>query len=271
MAGEEENGDLEVLFVADGEPLEEPAVADEKPAVRTLTDDEYNELVRKADAASALASPLGSLVERLDQNQQRQVPANYQQPTETEEEFAARMEQQAFLPGQFGKVIDELTTRKIGPVVARMSDIIISQSKQIMRSDPERGEMFRKFEKDIDQEAANLPRTVDIYEKAYEKVMLRKQPELLEQQRIADREQIKKELMAELAAAGVVLPQEGEQRKAAIQSLGQRAGSGNASGGSGSKRISLYESEAQRMLDIGMDPKNAQQVERYLANHPRRK
>ena len=181
----EENQDLEVLFVQDGEPLEEPVAEPEPDAgKKILTQEEYEALVRQGQAAQTLAQPLTGLVETLKAGREQQVPANMQQPGESEEEFWQRMENEAFVPGKFKDTMTKVMERQTAPIVNRMAQVILEQSKQLMRVDPERGELFRKYEKEIVEEARNLPQSPDVYEKAYEKVVLRKQPEIFQEQKI---------------------------------------------------------------------------------------
>lgn len=266
----DQNDDLEVMFVADGEPIEEPAqVVETPPAGKTLTDEQYQELVRRGESASTLAAPLAGLVERMGQ---AQPPVNVQQPGETDDEFYARMEQEAFLPGKFGEVMKKVNERQTAPIVNRMAGIILGQAKQLMRVDPERGTSFRKYEKEIERVAERLPQTPDLYEKAYQQVMLEKQPEIFEEQKLAFKEQMKKELLAELGIDPATMGGKAQPARQAVQSLGQRATSGSGGAASGEKAtLRLYESERQKMMDLGMDPKDANAVQSWLRNHPRRK
>ena len=268
--GEDENG-LEVLFVQDGDPIEEKQPDENQEQAqkgRTLSDEEYAELVRKADGAAALAEPIAELVKKVAAPAQS--PA-VQQAGETDEEFMARMEQQAFIPGKFGETMRAVSERINAPVIGQMANIILNQARQIMRSDPERGATFRKYEQEIVEVAKTLPQTANVYEQAYEKVLLRKQPEILEEQRKADKEELKKEIMAELGIDPATVGQKQPTRKP-IESLGQRSAAGGGAGQeSGKQVIRLYESERDRMMAIGLDPKDPDAVAVYLKNHPRRK
>ena len=262
-AGGEEEG-LEVLYVQDGDPIEEPAVEAEppKPEGKVLSESEYQELLKRADTSAGLAEPLSKLVEKMAS------PAPQQQEQrvgETDEEFYARMEQEAFLPGKFGEVMKKVAERQNAPVIGQMAKIILDQSKKIMRSDPERGAMFRKYEQEIVEVAGTLPQTADVYEQAYEKVLLRKQPEILEEQRKLDREALKKEILEELGIDPVTL----KPGSKPMVTLGQ--GSAGGGGSAPVAKIRLYESERDRMIDLGLDPKDPDVVASYLRTHPRRK
>ena len=267
--GDVNEGDLDVVLVSDGEPVVERVVV-EKVEGRTLTDEEYQELVRKGDASSRIVAPLTSLVERMQGGQQA---ANVQVPVESEEEFYARMEQQAFMPGQFGKVMGEVSKRQMAPVIGRMGQIVLDQAKRLMRVDPEKGETFRKYEGEIEKEVQQVPaqfRGPEVYEEVYQKVLARKQPELMDERLEKERERIRAEIIKEYGledgGGGAAQP-----ARKPMQSLGQRASAPNAEGGQARQSLRLFESERDRMVNIGMNPTDPQQVQSFLKNHPRRK
>jgi len=263
-----ESGDLEVLYVQDGEPIEEPVEEPPKPEGKVLTAEEYEALTKKADASAAIAAPLAGLVERLG-SQQPAVPANMQQPGETEEEFYARMEQQAFLPGQFGKVLKESLAREYAPVVNRMAGIILSQAKQIIRNDPERGATFRKYEKEIEEVAQRLPQTPDMYEQAYQQVMFKHQPDIINERMATMEAELEKKILAKYGIDPENVQPKGPSRQPVV-SLGQKAAGGQGQERAQSQTIRLYESEKERMINSGLDPSNAYAVQAWLKNHPRR-
>lgn len=268
----EGNQDLEVLFVQDGEPLEEPVAEPEPDAgKKILTQEEYESLVRQGQAAQTLAQPLEGLVQTLKAGREQQIPANMQQPGESEEEFWQRMENEAFVPGKFKDTMTKVMERQTAPIVNRMAQVILEQSKQLMRVDPERGTLFRKYEKEIVEEARNLPQSPDVYEKAYEKVVLRKQPEIFQEQMASMTAELEKKILEKYGidpntAQAKVQAQPGRKPVSAL---------GNPSGVSGNEspqgtKIRLYESEKERMLSQGLDPSNPYAVQNWLKNHPRR-
>jgi hypothetical protein len=260
------NEDLEVMFVQDGAPLEDAPV-EEKPEGKVLSQAEYDELVRRSEAAQALGQPIARLAEGLAERQQ---PVQVQQPGETDEEFYARIESQAFMPGQFGRAMKEVQERTLAPVMGRYSQIILDQAKKLMRVDPEKGETFRKYERDIDKEVEQLPKTPDVYEVAYQRVMMRRQPEIMEERLKAHEVEIEKKVLEKygIDPASVGVP-EGKERRPAMETVSTR--SGGAPAPKGPQALRLYESERDRMLAIGLDPKDPRAVSAFLKNHPRRK
>ena len=174
------------------------------------------------------------------------------------------------MPGKFGQVMKAVSSREYAPVVNRMAGIILGQAKQLMRVDPERGQTFRKYEKEIEATASRLPQTPDVYEVAYKQVLLEKQPEIFEEQKLAYKDQMKKEILAELGLDPETYQPKQGQRQPAVQSLGQRAGAGGGGQPAERQTLKLFESEKQRMLDLGMDPRDPNAVQSWLRNHPRR-
>lgn len=260
--------DFDVVFVKDGEVLEEQA-EEEKPAGRQLSEEEYAELVKKGDSSNALVAPLSSLVEKMQAPQQ---PANVQLPGESDEDFWKRVEEQAFVPGQFRKAMTDVQQRAMAPILGQYASVIMKQAKQLMRVDPERGTLFRKYEKEIDQEYERIPpqqRHPDVYNDIYERVMVRHQPEMMQEERTKLKDELKAEILKEY---GIDPNKDKPVPGVRVQSLNQRAGAPNAEPRSQEgKALRIFESERDRMVSIGMDPKDPDQVRSYLNSHPRRK
>jgi len=274
----EDGSNLEVMLVRDGEVLEDTPVEESVvPKGKTLTEEEYQELVRKGETANSLASPLTGLVEQLGRQQQQ--PVNVGKPEESDEEFYARMENQAFVPGQFGKVMGEVQKRTLAPVLGQYSGIILDQAKKLMRVDPDNGALFRRFEGEIEREVERIPgqyRHPKVYEEVFQRVLLKHQPEIIKETIEGQQPELEKAILAKYGLDPEKLKKEQEEggikpARQAVQSLGQRNSPISMGQGEGKGGLKLFESEAERMSNQGLDPKDPDQVRSWLKFNPRRK
>jgi hypothetical protein len=115
-----------------------------------------------------------------------------QQPGESNEEFSKRVKESGLLYEDPVNVVSEINTRLNGPIIQRVLDQNLRLQKQIMRIDPKRGELFMKYESEIDAEFNKLTpqqrySDPDVYQKLYRVVISEHVDDLVEE-RLKERE-----------------------------------------------------------------------------------
>lgn len=181
------NEDFELVTVSE-EQLQEPEPKPESdPGTITLTKEELDNLKRARSSEEALANGLKEISAAL-KPQQMAMPVQ-QMPGESPEEYSARLEKELFEPGKGAKAIEEAVGRYVGPVFGQYSKALTDAHKRILQLDPEKGPVYKKFGDEIEQEArALVPKmgyTPELYEEAFNRVVLRKQPEIIAEQAAA--------------------------------------------------------------------------------------
>jgi cell division septum initiation protein DivIVA len=166
-----EDPEEEIVFLNPGEtpPEPEPEVDEEKERLK----EEIEALRRQAAQGDRIENGLSQLGQAL--NKPQEVPSP--EPGESEEDFAKRMEQDFFKPGMTSKIFQEALRRYAGPALTQIMGNTAAQSKQILMVDPEKGSVFRQYEKEIEEERKRLPQNEQydplVYHKLLDRIMAR--------------------------------------------------------------------------------------------------
>lgn len=193
MAEFEGQEDVEFIEVAAGAPLEEPKEAAEAPQdVITMKLDELEQLKRARSSEETLTAGLKEVVQAL---KGQQAPLNQGQTVgESEEEFSTRLERQLFEPGSAKKALEEAVARFAGPTFGQYTKALADANKKLLMVDPEKAPYYKKYAEEIEQEARTMVQVQgyapNTYEGAYERVMSRKQPDLIAERAAILAEQI---------------------------------------------------------------------------------
>lgn len=216
-----DDGDLDIVLVdqvsekkAKPEPVEQLANSERDATSETM-------LANQAAQSKALIDGLGALGDKIGKVQPINVPL--QQPQESEEEFAKRIEEELYKPGGAAKALREATNRQLGPLVGAFQSEILSAKKELLQHDPELGAYYKRFKDEVEQRVQATPRNQwdgEIYRRALKDVLIEKGP-TLRQEEMA--EQIKKGIEEGLKAAGIDTSKSKAVPAPAMQALGGRA------------------------------------------------
>jgi len=182
---EEDDDDAEVVILRPGEepPEEEEPVDDEKEDLKRQIAELSNRANDPSATGKAIADSLSQVLNRPVNQQETQQPQ--QQPGESEEEFAARFAKQVWKPGEEYKAIKDAILRIVGPAYQQTIGATVKQSKKLIAADPEKGPLFRKYEKQIEEERRKMPwhqqNDPEVYEQLYERVVAQN-PEVQQEQ-----------------------------------------------------------------------------------------
>ncbi len=169
---------------------EEEAAVEKAPEEKPLTKEEIEELRKRADAQVQTKETFNLLSEQFKASQKTQVnpqPANIpqQRPTETDEEYGKRVEEEMFKPGRALGILRETIGKEVAPVIQNLQNITVQQGRRLLELDPEKGTYFKKYKGEIDEFVRGLPpvqqMTPGVYDFAYDRVMSTKQNEIVEE------------------------------------------------------------------------------------------
>jgi len=167
---------------------EEEAKAEEVPEEKPLSKEEIEDLRKRADAQAQTKETFNLLSEQLKaqgRQQASQQPANIpqQRPTETDEEYAKRVEEEMFKPGRTLAIMRETIGKEVAPVIQNLQNITVQQGRRLLELDPDKGTYFKKYKNEIDEFVRGLPpvqqMTPGVYDFAYDRVMATKQDEIV--------------------------------------------------------------------------------------------
>jgi hypothetical protein len=174
--------DKDVEFVVDtGQQVEvEPEVI-EKPA-STVSNEEFEALRKRADSTELLARSVEQMASTM-----RPAPANVTQQgqVESDEEFARRIEEEAYKPGGFAKSVQEAAQRQIQPLRQQFSSALLDTKKDLLRVDPALGEKYKRFEKEVEDRVQAIPRQYwhpDIHRQVLKDVLTEKSNVLVQEE-----------------------------------------------------------------------------------------
>lgn len=225
----------EIEIVTEEQAKEEEAkskIETEKP----LTKEEVEELRKKADIQAQNKDIFNLLSEQMKKTNTNQNPVNIapQRPSESDEEYAKRFEEEMFKPGAGLRAMRELVGREVAPAFQNLQSITVQQSRRILELDPDKGGYFKKYREEIDETVRNLPPeqrlNPGVYDWAYDKVIASKQGEIVEE-KVQSRidKLVEEKVKAKLKELGV--EEEGEEgeekpvRRTTYTETGRSAGS----------------------------------------------
>ena len=179
------NEEDELIVLGPGEEApEEESEETADDSKMTLSRDEFEALRNKSDSTSALTESFKTLAEKL--NRDPETPANVaQKPGESEEEFAKRLEEMMFKPGQTGKAIQEAILRYVSPAIQQSMGAAIEAHKRVLELDPDTGPKFKRYKDEIEKKVGALPQNQRLmpgaYKWAYDQVVSEHQGEIIEE------------------------------------------------------------------------------------------
>lgn len=256
---------LEIVELEDGQqvPKEDPPAVVEAPSnKKVLTDEEYSELVRGRDSTAALTDGLGKLAETLKMPSQ---PANV--PQQQQGFDPKELEDEAWKPGGFTSAVQKILQQQLGQQSGPMAAALVQQNKKLLKLDPSTKENFEIYEREIEGRVKALPPQYqmipDIYEKMYQQVVIEKQDEIVQRkaQKIAEAAVAKA-----LEDAGITKDESGKPKlkdPAMYQESGVRTGTVQPKP---KQKLYITQSDVQEMMEMGMDPKDPDQVWAYTKN-----
>lgn len=255
--------ETEVVQLQEGQevPIEEPGKKEEpKPTGVTLTQEQYDELLKGKDSTEALSKGLEGLVETLKVPQQ---PANVQPQQGFDDK---ELEELAFKPGGFKEAVQKVAAQMLGQTQGPLAVGLVQQNRKLLKVDPKTSELFNKYEGEIEKKVQSLPVNIrmmpDVYEQAYRQVVFEKQDEIINDkaQKIADAA-----VKQALEKAGIKTEggEETTPSKPAMYQEGQVRGTVQKAP---TKKLYITTEDVQDMMNRGMDPKDKDQVESYIKN-----
>lgn len=263
---EDGNEAPEIVQLEEGQQIpEEKAEENEEPAPakgRVLSDEEYAELLRGKDSTAALTDGLGKLAETLRMPAQ---PANV--PQQQAGFDPKELEDEAWKPGGFTSAVQKILQQQMGQQSGPMAAALVQQNKKLLRLDPSTKENFETYEKEIENRVRSLPAQYqmipDIYEKVYQQVVIEKQDEIVQRraQKIAEAAVAKA-----LEDAGITKDETGKPKlknPAMYQESGVRTATVQPKP---KQKLYITQADVQDMMEMGMDPKDPDQVWAYTKN-----
>jgi len=187
MEFEDDDDEPEIVVLRPGEspPRAEDEEEEKEDPEKVALQQKIAELQAQANnpeaTGKAIADSLSQVLNRpVDQPQQPQ-----QQPGESEEEFAKRFAKQVWKPGEEYNAIKEAVLKLVGPIAQSTIGATVEQSKELLRMNPDKGHLFKRFEKEIEQERNSLPWAQKNDPKVYSRLLdqvVAKHPEVQEEQ-----------------------------------------------------------------------------------------
>jgi hypothetical protein len=216
----------------------------------------------KEDLAAIIGSRGSSEVSegfaKLAESLQRQGPANV---APMQDDFDPKaLEEELWKPGKAAEVITKLAARVSSQQTSQNAIATQAMEKQLLKLDPETSEVFKKYEKDIEQRVQGLPPQYrfqpNVYSQVYKVIMQEKQGEIIEDRAMKMAQGIAEKAVAEaLERAGV---------KAAPSGAAMQVETGTISAPRAKQTLRLTTNDVQNMIESQMDPKDADQVRSYL-------
>jgi hypothetical protein len=238
--------------------LDEPY--EEKEEKITLTPEEFEDLQRKGDSASALQkgiAELGATINKPGKGQEEVAP---QQPGESWDDFKKRLNSELFGDNP-AAILDEYVNRKLNPVLQQVGGLTGEQQKELMMVKDETKKYFRKYKGDIEEFHKGLPpdqrSNPRSWQYAYDEVLKKKQSEIIEEEVQSRFDEMFQKKMAEMGMEGSA-GSAGSRRGGPTLEGGGMAGYGARPSGSKKKQV-RYTAEDKRKAD-----KMGLEIEDYL-------
>lgn len=262
-----EETELEIKVLGDDE-VEDEASPSEPTAEKNiaLSQEEYAKLVRGSDGENFSAT-----LERLgDKLSQRQAPAAapvVPKKRRNDEEVEADV----FKPGQTRSVVadiaEEVVERMVAPQAAQYNAEIIKLNKRNLELDSERGPLYKRYKKEIDDLVESVPagqRVLDIFDRAFTQVIATKAPEIAAS---AKTEGLDEAVNARLKEMGFSDEEIAAKKTGKLPGPSQSLlGPARVTAANPPKRtvLRMTESDVSAMARRGLDPKDSEQVKSYL-------
>lgn len=192
-----DEGDVEFEFVDDGQAVEEERKENEGEFADKSREEIIEEMKRLRESSSSKVQSVSEKTENLQEElaalkngagsasggltqeqvlalQQMQMQGNSQEKGESEEEFRERIKNEIY--DDPVKALEGVISKKLTPEIRRLAQNNLYHSRKYLEIDPEKGDNFKKYQKEIDsvvQKMGNDAKLGDpeVYQKAYQQVM----------------------------------------------------------------------------------------------------
>lgn len=246
-AGTEE--DYEV-FTSD-DPVDEKAAV---PEGVSLTKEQYEELVKGKDSNATLSASFRELAESM----KPRGPVNAPVPVKDDYD-PVKLEEDLWKPGKAAEVIARVAQRVAGQQTGAMAVAAQDMEKRLLKMDPDTSEVFRRYEKEIEEKVQGLPAQYryqpNVYGLVYRNIVQEKQEEIINFRAGKMAQEIAEKAVAEaLEKAGIKAPK-GPSMQVEV---------GGAAPARAKTRLVITSADREDMLESMMDPRDPEQVQSYL-------
>lgn len=220
----------------------------------TLDKEALAELLASKANNGAMNQGFEKLVEQLSQRG----PANVAPPVDDWD--PTKIEEELWKPGKAAETIQKVASRIAAQQTGQTAMAAQEMEKRILKLDPDTSEVFKKYEKEIEQRVQSLPPQYRVQPNVYSQVLRvitqEKQGEIIQDRATVMAQEIAQKAVAEaLAAAGI------QQKKPGVAMQTEQ-------GGGMPPRpktvLRLTQRDVEDMEDSGMDPKDPVSVKSYL-------
>ena len=228
--------------------------SEEEEKAPSFKPEEIEEFKKRADSNDAYKESLRLISEKLEKvGGTSNIPptANVmpQQPYESDEQYSKRIEEEVWKSGSTLRIMREVIGREVAPEFHALRNITVQQEKKLLGLDPEKGQYFKRYSKDIDEVVSGLPPqqrvTPGVYEWAYDKVMSTKQGDIIEERVNSKVEELVKKKLEEMGISS------GEPK---VKGNFSEVGSASSGVPSSKKRRVTFSAEDQRRAtEKGLD------------------
>jgi len=234
---------------------DEPVVEEkEEPDGVQLTKEQYDELLKGKDSVGAMSQSFKDLAESL----KPRGPVNVQAPIRDDYD-PVKLEEDLWKPGKAAEVITRVAQRVAGQQTGQMAIAAQDMEKRLLKMDPDTSEIFRKYEKEIEEKVEGLPVQYkyqpNVYGQVYRMIVQEKQEEIINFRAGKMAEEIAKKAVEEaLSAAGIRTP----------KGPSMQVETGGGAAARPKQRLVITSADREDMLESMMDPKDPEQVQAYL-------
>lgn len=261
----EEEPELVLLGPDDPDPEEEavptPSEDDDLPPdLRGLSKKDLAAKLADMSGKADQTAALKEVMERMNQNSAKPMDIPQQQQGESDQAFRERFNKELFKSKDPAGLFQELIERTTAPYVSQLGQTIGSVTRKQLKSDPVEGEIFKKYEHEVDQMLNTLGpgdrMNPQALEWAYNRVKQNHVDDIAEARAAAKVEElVAKRVEEELAKAGV-----GESKPKAQPRFSES--------GTGAPRKRVTQRYTQE--DVAAAKRRSMRLEDYLA-YKRRK
>lgn len=245
--------DYEVVTVGSEEDLVEKPVLPPDDEVK-LKKDQYEALLRQTNGTETLANGLSRLAETLTPQPQQAQPF-------MPEIDPLKLEDEALKPGQFVKTVEQIANKVAAQQTAQFAVANQMQEKKILELDPQSGEIFKKYAKEIEAKVAALPPQYrfqpGVYTQMYRQTVQEHQEDIINERAAAQAQKIAEAAVAKALAEAGIKPKSGSSPTYAETG-------GTAPAVRPKTTLKITQRDVMNMLDSQMDPKDPVQVRSYL-------
>jgi len=259
VSGAFETGDEPEYDILTGdEAQDEEEVEVQQPGTQggvTLDKEALAELLASKANNGAMNQGFEKLVEQLSQRG----PANVAPPVDDWD--PTKIEEELWKPGKAAETIQKVASRIAAQQTGQTAMAAQEMEKRILKLDPDTSEIFKKYEKEIEQRVQGLPTQYRVQPNVYSQVLRvitqEKQGEIIQDRATVMAKEIAEKAVAEaLSAAGIT---QKPKMGTAMQT---------EQGGGMPPRpktvLRLTQRDVEDMQDSGMDPKDPVSVKSYL-------